>query len=117
MSISAPQVIALRGARLDDQKELLRMWTEKVGAFQEAATAIGFQIFRSSVEWALLPMRQWWLFWQNPWRWVPFGMIPSRRMTQRMLGRSAAAVIDKGLAPSHRRVTRNLQRLGRPKKR
>lgn len=93
------------------------MGTEKVQAFQEAATAIGFQIFRSNVELALLPMRQWWLFWQNPWRWVSFGMIPSRRTTQRMLGRSAAAVIDKGLAPSHRRVTRNLQRLGRPKKR
>ena len=121
LSIAAPQVVALRTARLAadgrDHAELLRMGTEKVQAFQEAAIGIGFQLWRSHTEWVLLGMRQWWFFWQNPWRWYPLGMLPSRATSRRMLGRAAAAVIDKGLAPAHRRVNRNLQRLRRPAKR
>ena len=121
LSIAAPQVVALRTARLAagsaDHSEWLRMGTEKVQAFQESAIAMGFQLWRTYAEWPLVAMRQWSLFWQNAWRWYPFGMLSSPLTTQRMLGRSAAALIDKGLAPAHRRVNRNLQRLRRPAKR
>jgi hypothetical protein len=120
LSIAAPQVIALRTARLAagsaDHSEWLRMGTEKVQAFQESTTAMGFQLWRTNAEWPLVAMRQWWLFWQNAWRWHPFGMLPSQLVTQ-TLGRSAAAVIDKGLTPAHRRVRSNLRRLSRTKKR
>jgi hypothetical protein len=71
------------------------MGTEKVQAFQESAIAMGFQLWTTNAEWPLVAMRQWWLFWQNAWRWHPFGMLPSQLVTQRTLGRSAAAVIDK----------------------
>lgn len=121
LSIAAPQVIALRTARLatgsGDHSEWLRMGTEKVQASQEAAIAIGFQLWRTSAEWPLVAMRQWWSFWQNAWRWHPLGMLPSQLVTQKTLGRSAAAVVDKGLAPAHRRVRSNLRRLSRAKKR
>lgn len=121
LSIAAPQVIALRTARFaagsGDHSEWLRMGTEKVQAFQESGIAMGFQLWRSNFELAQLATRQWWSFWQNAWRWQPFGLLPSQLATQRMLGRSTAAVIDKGLAPAHRRVNRNLRRLRRPAKR
>ena len=121
LSIAAPQVIALRTARLAadgrDHAEWLRMGTEKVQAFQESAIAMGFQLWRTNAEWPLVAMRQWSLFWQNAWCWHPFTMLPSHLATPRMLGRSAAAVIDKGLAPVHRRVRSNLRRLSRAKKR
>ena len=114
-------MVALRTARLAadgrDYAEWLRMGTEKVQAFHEAAIAIGFQLWRSNVEWTLLGMRQWWSLWQNAWRWQPLWMMPSPQLTQNLLGRSAAAVIDQGLAPAHRRVKRNLRRLRRPAKR
>jgi hypothetical protein len=117
LSIAAPQVVALRTARLTadgrDHAEWLRMGTEKVQAFQESMSAMGLQLWRSNVELALLATRQWWSFWQSAWRWQPFWLVP----TQRTLGRSAAAVIDKGLAPAHRRVNSNLRRLRRPVKR
>jgi hypothetical protein len=89
------------------------MGTEKVQAFQESMSAMGLQLWRSNVELALRATRQWWSFWQSACRWQPFWLVP----TQRTLGRSAAAVIDKGLAPAHRRVNRNLRRLCRPAKR
>ena len=121
LSIAAPQVVALRTARLAadgrGHAEWLRMGTEKVQAFQESAIVMGFQLWRTNAEWPLVAMRQWWLFWQNAWRWHPFGMLQSQLVTQRTLGRSAAAVVDKGLAPAHRRVRSNLRRLSRAKKR
>jgi hypothetical protein len=115
LSIAAPQVVALRTTRLTadgrDHAAWLRMGTEKVQAFQESMSAMGLQLWRSNVELALLATRQWWSFWQSAWRWQPFWLVPSNLATQRTLGRSAAALIDRSLAPAHRRVNRNLRRL------
>jgi hypothetical protein len=122
MSIAAPQVIALRTSPLAaygrDYSELARMGTEKAQALQEAVTGMGFQIFRSNVEWAQLATRQWWLFWQNAWRWYyPFGWMSPSAAVSKQFRRSAAGMMDQALAPAHGRVTRNLRRLSRPKKR
>ena len=122
ISIAAPQVIALRTARLAAagiraDPEFLRMGTEKIQAVQDGASAMALQIFRSNVEWAQLAARQWWWFWQNAWRWYPFSPISAPRAAPRELRRSITAAIDKGLAPAHRRVRSNLRRLSRAKKR
>jgi hypothetical protein len=134
IAIAAPQVMALRTARMlaagahpnrADRAELLRMSTEKLQAFSESVSAIAAHTYKTNQELALLAMREWWTTWLNPWyrvtppRIAPFGWPPllifaaaSNRLQSSMLN-----AIEKGLTPVHKRATRNARRLTRAKKR
>jgi hypothetical protein len=97
----APQVIALRAARMlaagaspnaRDRREMARMGNEKVEACWESMNAMAGQA-----------MRQWLSAWLNPW--AAFSMKASHR--------SAAKILEKGLIPVHRRAKANARRLSR----
>ena len=104
LSIAAPQVVALRAARMlaagvnpsaHDRRELERMGTEKVLAFWESMTAMGLEMARAQQQYALVAMRQWWSPWLSPWS----------------AAASASRVLEKGLGPLHRRASANVRRL------
>jgi len=112
LSIAAPQVVALRAARMlaagvnpsaSDRRELERMGTEKVLAFWESMNAMGLELAKAQQQYALLAMRQWWSPWGNPWSAVsPWSAAVS-----------ATRVLEKGLGPVHRRASANARRLRR----
>lgn len=93
----APQVVALRSMRTHDRREMERMGTEKVLAFWESMNAMGLQMTKANQEYALFAMRQWW----SPW------------MTPLQMAQAASKVLEKGLAPVHKRAAANARRLRR----
>jgi len=104
LSIAAPQVVALRAARMlaagvnpsaRDRRELERMGTEKVFAFWESMNAMGLEMAKAQQQYALRATLQWWTPWLNPWS----------------AAASATRVLEKGLAPVHRRAAANVRRL------
>ena len=106
LSIAAPQVVALRAARMlaagvnpsaRDRRELERMGTEKVLAFWESMNAMGVEMAKAQQQYALVAMRQWWSPWVSPWS----------------AAASATRVLEKGLGPVHRRASANARRLRR----
>jgi hypothetical protein len=97
LAFIAPQVIALRSLRTHDRREMQRMGTEKVLAFWESMNAMGLQVAKANQEYALFAMRQWW----SPW------------MTPLQMTRAATKVLEKGLAPVHKRAAANARRLRR----
>ena len=96
LALVAPQVIALRGLRMHDRREMQRMGTEKVFAFWESMSAMGLQMAKANQEYALFAMRQW-SPWVSPWQ--PYA--------------AAAKVLEEGLRPIHRRAAANARRLRR----
>jgi hypothetical protein len=108
---TAPQVIALRSARMlagglapraDDRRELARMVNEKTAAAGESATAMAVQVWRTNWELALLPLRLWSGMWTGVGRTTPFAAVTA-----------ASKIAQSGLAPVRRRVTANAKRLRR----
>ncbi|HEX6321017.1 MAG TPA: hypothetical protein VFZ84_19310 [Burkholderiales bacterium] len=97
LSLVAPQVVAMRSLRMHDQREMQRMGTEKVLAFWESMNAMGLQVAKANQEYALFAMRQWWSPWMTPWQ----------------MAAAATKVLEKGLAPVHRRAAANARRLRR----
>jgi hypothetical protein len=128
MWMAVPQVIAMRIARFAsagifpgarDRKEFALMRQEKLAAFSESASAMTTQFYRMNQEIALNGIRQWWSIWTKPW--LALGShAPRKRVIAPPLLPSPAAVArvaEKGLAPIHRRATRNARRLGKLRKR
>jgi len=104
LSIAAPQVVALRAARMlaagvnpsaGDRREFQRMGTEKVLAFWQSMNAMGLEMAKAQQQYALLAVRQWWSPWLSPWS----------------AAASATRVLEKGLGPVHRRASANVRRL------
>jgi hypothetical protein len=104
LSVAAPQVIAMRTARMlaagvnptaRDRRELERMGTEKMLAFWESMNAMGLEMAKAQQQFALSAMRQWWSPWVSPWS----------------VGAAAAKVLEKGLAPVQKRASANARRL------
>jgi len=128
MWLAVPQVIAMRTARLatagvlpgaHDRKEFALMRQEKLAAFSESTAAMTTQLYRMNQEMALNGMRQWWGIWTRPWL-LFSSFAPRKRMVSPPLLPSPAAlarVVEKGIAPIHKRTTRNAKRLGRLRKR
>jgi hypothetical protein len=125
----APQVIALRSARvLSDgfapragtRREVARMVNEKTAAAGESATAMAFQLWRTSWELALMPARLWSGAWSGTGWWTPFapagGLVAMATAPQRVAA-AASRIVPSGLAPVRRRVTANAKRLRRRKAR
>ena len=112
MSVTAPQVIALRSARMlnagafpsaRDQREFIRMFEEKAQALAESITAMSLQMFAMNQSIAAS-------FFRNPWysSLTPWSALRTAR------GRKGfSRLVAKGVAPIHRRVTANAVRLGR----
>jgi hypothetical protein len=131
LAIAAPQVIALRSARMlsagavpaaRDRRELARMSAEKVQAFSESMAAMAAQISRNNQEWSLFALRQWWTVCTRSWLSLVGGALRPRISvaplsgsvaTQQRLQRSVASVVEKGLSPVHKRATANARRLSR----
>jgi hypothetical protein len=120
ISLAAPQVVALRTARMlgagltpsaSDQVEFARMGSEKFAAAFESMHAMSAQSYALFQGWALGTMQQWWRLWLSPWALLPprypfgFGARPLLDGLFRIAG--------SGLAPINRRVTRNARRLRR----
>lgn len=122
LAIAAPQVIALRTARMlaagthphaRDRREFMRMGTEKVQVFWESMRAISEQMYKTNQEWTFLAMRQWSAAWMSPWSLRGLGSSA----TQKRLQNSTLKMIEKGLTPVHKRAAANARRLSRMKKR
>jgi len=91
------------------------MGQEKVEAFSESIGAMNAQMLRLNQEAARFMLNQWWAPWINLWPSVfasPF-QRPSTGVGPKRVGTSLARVVDKGLAPVHRRATGNARRLRR----
>ena len=86
LALIAPQIIALRSLRMHDPREMQRMRTEKVLAFWESAAAMGLQMAKAN-----------WSLWMTPWQ----------------VAAASGKVLEKGLAPVHRRAKANARRLRR----
>jgi hypothetical protein len=111
IAVTAPQVMALRSARLlgagpfpsaRDQRELVRMFEEKTEAFVESMTAMALELFAVHQSLAASLFRMPW-----PYGLAPLGLPVARRR------RSLARLVAIGVAPTHRRVKANALRLRR----
>jgi len=130
---AVPEVIWHRAARLatagpvpslQDRQEFQRMGQEKVAAFTESIFAMAAETLRWNFDTAPRLMSSFWHHGSSwpfmltfPWRRaLPPGLsmpaVSATGMTKR-----AGRVIEKGLAPVHRRATANARRLRRAKRR
>ena len=104
LSLAAPQVVAMRTARMlaaglnpsaRDRREFERMGTEKMLAFWESMNAMGLEMVKAQQRYALSAMLQWWSPWVTPWS----------------AATSAAKILEKGLGPVQKRASANARRL------
>lgn len=119
LGFAAPQVIALRMARMAqagwqpsaaDRQEFTRMGAEKIAAFYESWQAMGWHSLQVQQQW----LSQWTKQGANPLQWwQPWlhGASLPLQWQQAMLD-----VAGKGLRPVHRRAVANARRLGRVRK-
>lgn len=118
LSLMAPQVVAMRTARMalgTDTEGLRHMSNEKMQAYWESMNAMGMQVVKAQQEYAMLVMRQWMTAWTVPWTMA--GTMSNSKAQQKHLQRSMEQVIEQGMIPVGRRVRSNMRRLGRPKRR
>jgi hypothetical protein len=135
LSIAAPQVVAIRTARMmaagaqpdaRDRAEFARMSTEKVQAFWESMFGMGRQMILTNQEYASRAFSQWTRVWMTPW-WLNASLLKSGGLprfprwsgsllpTRTQQRRAISKVVAKGLAPVHKRATANARRLKRLK--
>jgi len=126
LASAVPQVIAHRTARMlaagnapsiADQREFLRMGSEKLEAFTEAWTAMSLQAFNANQRLMLAMLRSWW----TPWIGLPFSpwSAPrsSTRAAQRRLQHAGIGLLSAAVAPVHKRAIANAKRLQRRRSR
>ena len=131
LSLAAPQVVAIRTARMlaagaspdaRDRAEFARMGNEKVAAFAESMLGMGRQIVKTNQEYTRGVFVRLMRMWMAPW-WLaayrpvtqavaalptPASLLtPTRRERQRAVTQLAA----KAVAPVHKRATSNAKRL------
>ena len=118
LGFAVPQVIAHRVARMAmagatpsarDRKEIHRMSTEKMLAFNEAWTAMAMQAALENQKLALSFMQSLWFPWLRS--------MPSARSASEQLSDAMLGVLGKGMVPIRRRAVANAKRLGRVKRR
>ena len=116
LSMAVPQVVAHRVARIAlsgstllprDRKEFARMVAEKNAAFAESWNAMAAQAVLANQALAASFLRSV----LTPTR----GRKPSPAAAVAGLQRAALGVLDKGLAPVHRKAVANARRLARTK--
>jgi hypothetical protein len=117
LALAVPQVVAHRLTRMAiagpklskrDQKEFQRMVTEKKNAFTESWIAMATQTVLAQQALALSLARS---FWAPTLQRKPASAASLARQVQG----AALGVLDKGLAPVHRKAVANAKRLARTK--
>jgi hypothetical protein len=87
------------------------MGSEKFAAVFESMHAMSAQSYTLYQEWALGSMQQWWRLWLSPWALMQPRHAFGFRAPPMIEGLSR--IVSGGLAPIHRRATRNARRLRR----
>jgi hypothetical protein len=112
LAMAVPQVVAHRVGRATlagpypsprDRHEFRRMGSEKIAAFHESWNAMLIEMFRANLRLYFSP-----LFLVRPWT----ALAPASHVAS-LQGRTALAILGKGLAPYHRRAVANAKRLRR----
>lgn len=120
LALAAPHVVALRSARLgaaawppgpSDQREFVRMGTEKVQAFSQSAMAMWMQMAALQQRWAMQASAQWWSAWAG--MWMPWLATKPLRADPIPLQRAMLRVVYSGISPIHRTARANSRRLGK----
>jgi hypothetical protein len=116
LAMAVPQVVAHRVTRAAlagptlsdrDRREFQMMVNEKQLAFAQAWVAMAMQVLRANQELAIVVLRS--LF-------TPFSSNrPSAASTAAQLQKEAVEVLNKGLAPIHRKAISNARRLSKRK--
>ncbi len=115
LAVATPQVItqrltrmALAGAKptARDRKEFYTMGAEKVAAFTQSWSAMTSQAFQAQQKIGLTLLTSLWL---------PTTVRKTADSAVRQANASALAIIEKGMAPIHRRAVANAKRLTRSK--
>ncbi|MEO6032677.1 MAG: polyhydroxyalkanoate granule-associated phasin [Burkholderiaceae bacterium] len=116
LAVAVPQVVAHRVTRMAlsgpklsarDRKEFKLMVDEKNSAFAASWGAMASQAARANQALALSFFRSFMT--------VAWGQRPSAAVSPAKLQRAALGVLDKGLAPVHRKAVANAKRLSRTK--
>jgi len=116
LAVAAPQVVAHRVTRMAiggptlserDRKEFNRMVAEKKTAFAEAWQAMATQTVRANQTLAASFFRSMW----SPRGW---GKVSVAKTAAQFQG-AALGILDKGMAPVHRKAVANAKRLARTK--
>jgi hypothetical protein len=111
LALAVPQVVAHRLGRAAlpgaspsprDRREFQRMYAEKFAAFNEACNAMAIEMFNANMRLMMSP-----LSWAGPWTRTTGSRLAS------MYGRTMVGMVDKGMAPYHRRAVANARRLAR----
>ena len=109
LALAVPQVVAHRLGRAAlagpfpssrDRREFQRMYAEKFAAFAEAWNSVAIGMFNANLR--LITSS---LSWSNPWTRATGSRLASA------YGRAALGMVDKGMAPYHRRAVANARRL------
>ena len=113
LAVAVPQVIAHRLTRLAlagpapsgrDRREFQRMGAEKAAAFAESWNAMAQQALEATPALALSFLRAFW---------SPARAKSAAKSATRQVSRAALGMVQKGLAPVHRRAVANAKRLSR----
>lgn len=131
LSIAAPQVVAIRTARMlaaganpnaRDRAEFSRMGAEKLAAFGESMLGMGRQLLQSNQEYTRSVFVRLMRMWMTPWWLAAYRPLTQARVsaptaasvfapTRRQRQRAAAQIVAKAVAPVHKRATANAKRL------
>jgi hypothetical protein len=112
LAMAVPQVVAHRVARMAlsgssqtarDRKEFELMGEEKVSAFMESWSAMTLHVWRAYHQATLSALQSFW----NP----IFGLKKPSRSPSSQLKNALSSILDKGMAPVHRRAVANAKRL------
>lgn len=112
LAMAVPQVVAHRVARMAlsgssqtprDRKEFELMGNEKMSAFMESWSAMTLQVWRAYHQAALSALQSFW----NP----IFGLKKPTQSPSNQLNNALSNIVDKGMAPIHRRAVANAKRL------
>lgn len=135
MALATQQVLSLRAMRFltpesshgAHRQELNLMGREKVQALGESVNAMVFQMVRANQSHMLSAAGHWWRIcinaWLQPNNWsqsvatapIKFMRSLTSPTAQRNVQNSMLKVVEKGLVPVRKRVTRNVKRLSRKK--
>jgi len=115
LALAAPQVVAHRVTRMAiagqnpsdrDKKEFELMIAEKSAAFGESWTAMTTQAVRANQAMAASLFQSFW---------SPLKRKPTAAAVTAQVQRAAMGVLNKGIAPVHRKAVSNAKRLARTK--
>ena len=115
LALAVPQVVAHRVTRMAisgqslsdrDKKEFELMVAEKKVAFGESWTAMTTQAVRANQAMAASLFQSFW---------SPLKRKPTAAAVTAQVQRAAMGVLDKGIAPVHRKAVSNAKRLARTK--